>query len=333
MAIVGVQRGELGRRDSAGEHVVVVAGDRDHREDLTVLRVHRDADGLREAILLDPLAQLGVNQLLQAVVDGQHDGVPDDRLPQRKRLYLALRGVALDLAPAVRSAKVALVDALDAGPTDVVVAEIALVAQLSELVLGDRTGVSDDRRIECPVDVEPDAFGIDAHTRKELGPLGDGERDLPRNRRLRDAHRLVGVALPLRPDGISHRVAGQAENGAEALKELGLPQPRQVDGDHAYREARNVAGEDITAPVGDAAALGRYGQPKDAVLLRKVVVVVATHDLEVIQACGERREDHRDHNAEGDEAPGVDEGARLLSHHTPNAPCLSVARRRSLATG
>ena len=35
----------------------------------------------------------------------------------------------------------------------------------------------------------------------------------------------------------------------------------------------------------------------------------------------------------GIETPWVDERARVLSHHTPNAPCFSVARRRSLATG
>jgi hypothetical protein len=50
---------------------------------------------------------------------------------QRQRLDLALRGIALDLAPAVRPAQVLLVDVLDAGPPEIVVREVAVASSCS----------------------------------------------------------------------------------------------------------------------------------------------------------------------------------------------------------
>ena len=56
-------------------------------------------------------------------------------------------------------------------------------------------------------------------------------------------------------------------------------------------------------------------------------------DLEVVQAGGQPGEDDEHRDAEGEEAPGPNERTLVLSHHTPNAPCRSVTRRRSRATG
>ena len=79
MPVVGIEELHLVGGDAVNEPVVVVTGDRDHRQDLPGLRIHRDAYGLREPVLLDPLAQLSVEELLQAVVDGEHDAVAGDR--------------------------------------------------------------------------------------------------------------------------------------------------------------------------------------------------------------------------------------------------------------
>jgi hypothetical protein len=49
----------------------VVTGDGNHRQDLAVLRVHRDADSLRELVFLDAFAELGVEKLLETVIDRQ----------------------------------------------------------------------------------------------------------------------------------------------------------------------------------------------------------------------------------------------------------------------
>src|SRR6267143_7119987 len=118
MAVIPVQRGELRCRDPPSEHVVVVTGDGDHREDLAVLRIHRDADGLRELVFLDAFAKLAVDELLQAVVDGERNGIADGRPLERERLYLALRRVAFDLAPPVRPAQILLVDGFDPGTSE-----------------------------------------------------------------------------------------------------------------------------------------------------------------------------------------------------------------------
>src|SRR5712691_4470925 len=107
----------------------------------------------------------------------------------------------------------------------------------------------------------------------------------------------------------------------------------QVHRDHADGETRNVARQDVTRPVDDAATFRRHRQPHDPVLLRELVVVVPTDDLEVVQPRGQPGEDENDRDPEGDEAPDRDEGAFVLPHQTPNAPCFSVTRRRSRATG
>src|SRR6185503_15926349 len=121
---------------------------RDHREDLAVLRVHRNADGLREAILLDTLAKLGVEKLLEFVVDGEDEVVADRRRGVRERLDLALRRVPLDLAPAVLAAQVLLVFELESGATNDVGREVALVLQVVQLVLGDRSDIAEERRVQ-----------------------------------------------------------------------------------------------------------------------------------------------------------------------------------------
>ena len=333
MPIVPVQCRELSRGDPPREHVVVVPGDGDHREDLAVLRIHRDADRLRELVVVDSLPELGVEKLLQTVVDGERDRVADGCPLQRERLDLAQRGVTLDLAPPVRAAEILLVDAFDPGPADVVVPEVAGLLELLELLLRDRPGVPHDGRVESAIDIEADALGVDADAGEELGALGDGEGDLARHRRLADADRLVRIADPLRTDGFADGVARKREERPESLRELLLAGARQVDRNHADRETRDVSSKDIPGPVDDATALRRHRQSNDPVLLGEHVVVIPAQNLEVVQPDGERREDQEDRNAESDEAPDRYESARILSHQTPNAPCFSVTRRRSRATG
>src|SRR5712692_5687731 len=184
MTIIGVQRGEILAADSSREEVVVIARDRDQRQDFTVLRVHGDAHGPGEAIFLDALAELRVEELLEAVVDREDDGVADGRPLKSQGLDLALRRVALDLAPSISSAQVPLVHLLDARASDVINREIARVFELLELALGDRSRVADHRRVEGAVDVGADALRSDLNAREELGALGDRESDLPRHRRL-----------------------------------------------------------------------------------------------------------------------------------------------------
>src|SRR5207247_6460793 len=134
---------EFRRRVPAGEHVVVISRDGHHREDLAVLRIHRNADGLRELVFLNALAQFGIEELLETVVDRERDRVPDRWSLQRERLDLALRGIALDLAPAIRPAEISLVDVFDAGPSEIVVGEITAFLERRELLLCDRPRVSD----------------------------------------------------------------------------------------------------------------------------------------------------------------------------------------------
>src|SRR4029079_4363521 len=111
-------------------------------------------------------------------------------------------------------------DVLDAGASEVVVGEIAIRRQHRELLLSDRAGVPDDRRVEGAVGVEADALWVDAHPGKELGPFGDRERDLTRDRRLRDANWLVRITDPLRMDGVADGLARDIEEGPEALLQL-----------------------------------------------------------------------------------------------------------------
>ena len=85
------------------------------------------------------------------------------------------------------------------------------------------------------------------------------------------------------------------------MRELVLASARQVDRDHANREARNVARENVARPVDDATALGQHRQPHDPVLLREIVVVIAADDLEVVQPSRQRGEDDDDRGAERDE--------------------------------
>ena len=184
MAIVPVQRGELRGADPAGEHVVVVARDRHHRQDLAVLRIYRDSDRLREPVLVDAFPKLGVEQLLQTVIDREDDRVPDRGPLKREGLDLTLGRIAFDLSPAVCPAQVLLVDLLDPGTSDVVVAEVASALEGLELLLGDRPGVAEHGGVERSVDVEADALGVDTDARKELGPLGEGNGELARHRRL-----------------------------------------------------------------------------------------------------------------------------------------------------
>src|SRR5205814_539083 len=333
MAVVCVQCGELRGADAAREHVVVVSGDGHHRQDLAVLWIDRDADRLRELVLVDALAELGIEELLQTVVDGQRNGVADGRPLERERLDLALSGVPLNLAPAVRPAKKLLVDVFYPGTSDVIVREIATVLKLRELLFGNRAGVADHRRVQRAVDIEANALRVDPDTGEELGALRHHEGDLARHRRLGDAHRLVRIANSLCADDIADRIAREIEERGEPLRELVFARACKVDWEHADRKSRDVARQDVPVAVDDPTALGGYRQPHDAVLLGQLVVIVPTDDLEVVEPRRERREDHDDSYPEGDEAPDRYKGPRRLSHQTPNAPCFSVARRRSRATG
>ena len=216
MAVVGVERRDLLRADATRERIVVVARNGDHREDVAVLRVQGDPDALGELVLEDTLSELAVEELLEAVVDREDHGVADRRRPQREGLDLTLRRVALDLAPAVGAAKIFLVGRLETGATDVVVEEVPLLAEIVELALGHRAGVADDRRVQLAVLIEADASRFHADAREELAPLADRYRDLPRDGRRGDAHRLVGVALALRRDRALDRLRGQSEQRAEA---------------------------------------------------------------------------------------------------------------------
>src|SRR2546430_14541691 len=333
MPVVCVQGGELGCADAAREHVVVVARDGDHREDLAVLRIDRHADGLGEFVLVDALAELGIETLLQTVVDRERNGIADRRPLERERLDLALSGVPLDLAPAVGPAEILLADVFYPGASDIIVSEIAAVLELRQLLFGDRAGVSDHRRVQRAVDVEANALWVDPHAREELGALRHDEGDLARYRRLGDAHRLIRITDPLGANGIRDGIAAEIEERRKPVRELILARPRQVDGDDADREARDVAREHVSIPVDDASALGRHRQSHDPVLLGQLVVIVAAHDLEFVQARGESREAYEDRYAIRHKAPDRDEGTRPLSHQTPNAPCFSVARRRSREMG
>ena len=220
MPVVCVQGGELGCADAAREHVVVVARDGDHREDLAVLWVHRHADGLGEFVLVDALPKLGIEKLLQAVVDRERNGIAHGRPLERERLDLALSGVPLNLAPAVRPAKKLLVDVFYPGTSDVIVREIATVLKLRELLFGNRAGVADHRRVQRAVDIEANALRVDPDTGEELGALRHHEGDLARHRRLGDAHRLVRIADSLCADDIADRIAREIEERGEPLREL-----------------------------------------------------------------------------------------------------------------
>ena len=149
-----------------------------------------------------------------------------------------------------------LIDVLDAGAADVVVRQVTGVLQLLELVLGDRPGVADQRRIQLAGGVEAQALGIDAHTREELRPLGDRDRDLARQRRGRDPHGLVRVANALVPDHFRDVVARDVQQSAQTLRELLLADPWQVDRDDAQRESSDVPGKDVPVSIDDPTAFG-----------------------------------------------------------------------------
>ena len=333
MTVVGVERREILVRDASREEIVVVARNRNHREDLAVLRVHGDRGRPGKPVLLYTLAELGVEQLLETVVDREDDGVADGRPLESEGLDLALGRVALDFAPSVGAAQVPLVDLLDAGAADVVDREVACVLELFELVLGDRTRVADNRRIQRAVDVRADVLRSNLNAREELRALGDRDGDLPRHRHFRNSGRLVWVTEALRPDRVIDGVAGQVEKRAEALRQLLLARTREVDRDHAHREGRDVARQHVALPVDDAAALGGHGQAQDPVLLGEVPVVAAPNDLEVVEARRQRGEGDENGDAKRYEAPRTNERSLLGSHQTPSAPCFSVARRTRLATG
>ena len=82
----------------------------------------------------------------------------------------------------------------------------------------------------------------------------------------------------------------------------------------------------------DAPPLRADRETEDAVLLGKGAVVVAAHDLEVVEPGGQPAENEHDGKPDRGESPTMHERAGRASHH-PDAPCFSVTRRTSRASG
>ncbi len=255
MPVIAVQLRHLLRRDAIDEPVVVVAGVRIHREDLPVLRVHRDAHGLGEEVLVDALLQLRLDELLEAIIDREHHAVPGGRRRVRELFDLALRRIALDLAPAVLPAKVLLVLVLETGAPDEVRLQVALVAQRRVFILRHRTDITEEWRIEHGIGVRPDRFRLDAHAREQLAALRKQQRDVARDRPERDLDRLVRIARPLHIDRARNVFRVARDQRREPLREIGLLGARNVERDDRDGEPRQIAREHLAVTVDDRSTL------------------------------------------------------------------------------
>ena len=255
MPIVAVQLCHLLRRDAVDEPVVVVAGVGIHREDLPVLRVHRDTDSLSEEVLVDTFLQLRLDQLLEAVIDREHHAVAGRRRRVRELFDLPLRRIALDLAPAVLPAKVLLVLVLETRAAGEVRLQIALVSQRRVFVFGHRTDIAEQWRIEHGIGVRADRLGLDAHAREQLRALREQERDVASDRPERDLDRLVRVARPLHVDRARDVLRVARNERCEALGEIGLLGARNVERNDGDGEAGQVAREHLAIAVDDRSTL------------------------------------------------------------------------------
>ena len=205
-----------------GKQVVVVGRVRHHGQDLACLRVHDDdhaalqVDDVRrplERLLRLPL-DLDVDRQLQRVARHWLLGDLD-------RAQDAAQSVLLDLLLTVRAAQHILERRLDAGLADLVVIQVARVAELGKVVGRDRAGVAHHVRNEGAVLVLAPLLDIDLDAGEAVALLDDDPRHVARARRSRAGRaRSSGSHSGRLPRGCPRQVPGGASRG--------VPRPRRA---------------------------------------------------------------------------------------------------------
>ena len=245
--------------DPARELVVVVGRQADHREDLAVLRVHRDDRAALDADLAHrpPEGLLGV--LLGLRVDRERERIARLRLADRLQdLDPAARGVALDALGAVDPAQLRLVGRLEAGLADEVVREVARrlerrrVARPRRARCSRGAATSAGRRCSCGAPrprprrrAGPSPASAMRQRRGLVHVVGDPD----------EVERRARVAVDRRVD-VGRVDAGQRREAANDLLAAGLRQVGRADLDRVRGDVRD---QQPAVPVVDEAARRRDG--------------------------------------------------------------------------
>ena len=146
---IGQVSGIVLLRDPRGELVGVVRGQRNHGEDLAGLWVHHDRHALLHAGCLQPPAERVGRNPLHVGVDGQHQVLAWDRRGHGvEQLHRASGSVAFPKLLPVDAAQLSFVARLNAIPTNHIIGQVSLGAQLRELIAGDASRVAENVRQE-----------------------------------------------------------------------------------------------------------------------------------------------------------------------------------------
>ena len=309
--LVGIAqvRVERGGADPGREGVVVVAGQRDHRQDLARLWVQHDRHALLHTCGAHPPRERVGCQSLQARIDGQHQISTGPRLGRRRDHFdrTAAR-IALHLLRAVGPAQDRLVRGLHPVLADRVVRQVTVLGQGRQLPLADGTGVAEDvreqRAVNLPgfVQILPNRIDLD-----------DDARD--RARMLREKQRLVAGDAAQE----WHLVIWRAVERVQTLPERGRPRAgtrrharqhhvarprvhREVGRDCLDRPRGDVDRDRPASPVEDETTRRFEGQFDRASRDGAIRVEGAVEDLHLEEAATEDGEQQGRRQREGNQA-------------------------------
>ncbi len=315
-AVVGYQLLVVVQRDEARQAIVLVGGQRDHRQDFAGLWVEDDDHAHRRANFaggaveeVHPVLQGGSGHSLQPRVDGELEAVAGRGLGQVAHFSQGLAGhVFFNVLEAVAPGQDVLEGRLDAGVADLVPIDDEVELLVLLLQGGrDRAEVADDVRGQCPGDVVPHGLGLDAdagHVHLLLAEgAGDGLVDVAGDGPgfvRRDRGTLVDELLDASAGDTARRLGpftvnrhpAQCRKAFEDRVDLGLAVGQQGGGNHDV-ERRNVANEDRPVSIVDHAPRSGNVYVHDPVLGRVAEVGRTLQNLQAKQLGDEDQEHHR----------------------------------------
>ncbi len=300
-------------RDAVREQVVVVGGQRDHRQDLAVLGVHDDEHPPLEVGRLHPPLERLLGLALDVEVDGQLErGASDGLLERLEHTHDPTGGVALHLLQAVLAPQLALESGLHALLADGVIRQVAVALERLVVVRRDAPGPAHDLGDEWPVQVVSARSDVHGHARQPQVLLRDDAGHAGRDA-LRDGHRVIG--RPGAPIDGAIDVRGRL---VQELRQAGHHGVAHREGDlagqHVDHEDGHVRDQLLAVPVVDETARDGHRLGAPLLLDGKVLEVLGVRDSELEQPQAECRDAQDDRDAEDHETPPQTARWRRVRH-------------------